>query len=45
MTFSSSIMFIHQRGIGKGGAGGALPPPLFFARDDNFLSTAVPLHT
>ena len=40
------------RGVGKGGQ---LPPPHFlrrggiaphfFARDDNFLSTAMPLHT
>ena len=48
-------MSIIDRGVGKGGAGGAAAPPLFekggiapstfFARDDNFLSTAMPLHT
>ena len=43
------------RGVGKGGAGGAAAPPphflrrglspTFFASDDNFLSTTMPLHT
>ena len=43
------------RGIGKGGAGGAgapplfekggIAPPLFFASNDNFLLSAIPLHT
>ena len=45
-----------QKGRKRGGRGGgaAAPPlfekgghspPLFFARDDNFLSTTMPLHT
>ena len=43
-----------QRGRKSGGRGGGCPPlfekgghspPLFFARDDNFLSTTMPLHT
>ena len=45
-----------SRGVGAGGARGASAPPLFFwggvhctptffARDDNLLSTAIPLHT
>ena len=45
---------IYYRGVGAGGARGASAPPLFllgvhctptFARDDNFLSTTMPLHT
>ena len=33
-----------QRGRKRGGRGGGCPPT-FFARDDNFLSTTMPLHT
>ena len=46
----------YIRGVGKGGGGkegsrpptfceGGASPPLFFATDDNFLSSANPLHT
>ena len=33
-----------SRGVGKGGAGGAAAPH-FLASEDNFLSSAMPLHT
>ena len=49
-----SVRHIFQRGRKRGSREGGCPPPLFekggiaphsFARDDNFLSSAMPLHT
>ena len=53
MTPVAAVSLQRGRKRGGGGRGAAAPPflrregiaPLFFARDDNFLSTTMPLHT